>query len=322
MPLTNQKKYKKANTFFAVVVLAILIGLYFYFCIENTSWLSDLVKQFSGDPSRVKFYGTLVKWVFGIALFIANFFLLGKIPKRIQVLITFAELFVLLGLFMATFQLSLPFILSKVGYMITQGAFTTLYVSAISIFIAFCIALVTAIARLSSNGVAVGLATFYTSLFRGLPLLIQIFILYLGLPQLGFVINPIPAGITALSLCYGAYMSEVFRAGIQSIPKGQWEASKALGLHKRKIMRLVILPQALKIIIPPAGNHFIAMLKDSSLVSVVGVWELTYVSSTLGNREFRNMEMLVTAAAIYWIMSITLEIIQSRIERKYNPATR
>ncbi|TAL83166.1 MAG: amino acid ABC transporter permease [Candidimonas sp.] len=322
MPLTNQKKYKKANTFCAIIVLAILIGLYFYFCIDNTLWLSDLVKQSSGDPGQITFYGTLVKWVFGVALFIANIFLLGKIPKRTQVLITFAELFALLGLFMATFQLSLPFIMSNVGYMITQGAFTTLYVSAISIFIAFCIALVTAIARLSSNGVAVGLATFYTSLFRGLPLLIQIFILYLGLPQLGFIINPIPAGITALSLCYGAYMSEVFRAGIQSIPKGQWEASKALGLHKRKIMRLVILPQALKIIIPPTGNHFIAMLKDSSLVSVVGVWELTYVASTLGNREFRNMEMLVTAAAIYWTMSITLEIIQSRIERKYNPATR
>src|SRR3546814_11323738 len=90
-------------------------------------------------------------------------------------------------------------------------------------------------------------------------------------------------------------MSEVFRAGIQSIPKGQWEASRALGLHKRKIMRLVILPQALKIIIPPTGNHFISMLKDSSLVSVVGIWELTYLSSTLGNRDFRNMEMLITA---------------------------
>src|SRR3546814_17110829 len=111
-------------------------------------------------------------------------------------------------------------------------------------------------------------------------------------------------------------MSEVFRAGIQSIPKGQWEASRALGLHKRKIMRLVILPQALKIIIPPTGNHFISMLKDSSLVSVVGIWELTYLSSTLGNRDFRNMEMQITAAAIYWVMSMTIEVIQSRIEHR------
>ncbi|HEY9572973.1 MAG TPA: amino acid ABC transporter permease, partial [Pusillimonas sp.] len=266
-------------------------------------------------------YARLGKWILGAILFVVNFMLLGKIPKRLQIVLTILELLALLTLFMATFQLSFEFIASKIGYLITQGAFTTLYVTAISIMIAFCIALITAIARLSSNGVAVGIATFYTSLFRGLPLLLQIFILYMGLPQLGFVIDPIPAGITALALCYGAYMSEVFRAGIQSIPKGQWEASRALGLHKRKIMRLVILPQALKIIIPPTGNHFISMLKDSSLVSVVGIWELTYLSSTLGNRDFRNMEMLITAAAIYWVMSMTLEVIQSRIEHRYNPAT-
>lgn len=322
MPLINQKKYNKSTIVLVPIVLAALIGLYYYVSFENITWMSELTSWLEIDPGKEHSTAKIVRLGLGLILFIANYVLLKKIPKRLQVVITIVELFLLLALFMTTFQLSLSFILSKVGYMITQGAFTTLYVSAISILIAFCIALATAIARLSSNGIAVGIATFYTSLFRGLPLLIQIFILYMGLPQLGFIIDPIPAGITALSLCYGAYMSEVFRAGIESIPKGQWEASKALGLHKRKIMRLVILPQALKIIIPPTGNHFIAMLKDSSLVSVVGVWELTYVSSTLGNREFRNMEMLITAAAIYWVMSITLEVIQSRIERKYSPANR
>lgn len=322
MPLINQKKYNKSTIVSVPIILAALIGLYYYVSFENITWMSELMGRLDIDPAKENSTAKIVRLGLGLVLFIANYILLKKIPKRLQVVITIAELFLLLGLFMTTFELSLSFILSKVGYMITQGAFTTLYVSAISILIAFCIALMTAIARLSSNGIAVGIATFYTSLFRGLPLLIQIFILYMGLPQLGFIIDPIPAGITALSLCYGAYMSEVFRAGIESIPKGQWEASKALGLHKRKIMRLVILPQALKIIIPPTGNHFIAMLKDSSLVSVVGVWELTYVSSTLGNREFRNMEMLITAAAIYWVMSITLEVIQSRIERKYSAASR
>lgn len=322
MPLTNRKKYRQSTTVCILVGLAVLIGAYYHFFFQNDAWISIALKTFSLTETHSKFFASLIKWILGIALFIANYVLLGKVPKRLQIIITSIELFVLLGLFMATFQLSLPFILAKVGYLITQGAFTTLYVSAISIFFAFCIALVTAIARLSSNGVAVGIATFYTSFFRGIPLLIQIFILYMGLPQLGFVINPIPAGVTALSLCYGAYMSEVFRAGIQSIPHGQWEASRALGLHKSKIMRLVILPQALKIIIPPTGNHFIAMLKDSSLVSVVGVWELTYVASTVGNRDFRNMEMLITAAAIYWVMSIGLEIVQSRIERSFRSAAR
>ncbi len=322
MPLTNRRKYRTSTTLGVLIVLPILISLYYYFCFVNNAWLTELFARSPATRERGTFYASLFKWVLGIALFFINYISLGKIQKRLQIIITSLELFLLLALFMATFQLSLPFIAAKVGYLITQGAFTTLYVSAISIVLAFCIALVTAIARLSSNGVAVGIATFYTSFFRGIPLLIQIFILYMGLPQLGFVINPIPAGITALSLCYGAYMSEVFRAGIQSIPHGQWEASRALGLHKSKIMRLVILPQALKIIIPPTGNHFIAMLKDSSLVSVVGVWELTYVASTVGNREFRNMEMLITAAAIYWIMSIVLEIIQGRIERSYSPAAR
>lgn len=322
MPLINQKKYNRSTIVLVPVILAALIGLYYYVSFENITWMSELTSWLEIDPGKEHSTAKIVRLGLGLLLFIANYVLLKKIPKRLQVVITIVELFLLLALFMTTFQLSLSFILSKVGYMITQGAFTTLYVSAISILIAFCIALMTAIARLSSNGIAVGIATFYTSLFRGLPLLIQIFILYMGLPQLGFVIDPIPAGITALSLCYGAYMSEVFRAGIESIPKGQWEASRALGLHKRKIMRLVILPQALKIIIPPTGNHFIAMLKDSSLVSVVGVWELTYVSSTLGNRDFKNMEMLITAAAIYWVMSITLEVIQSRIERKYSAASR
>jgi polar amino acid transport system permease protein len=322
VPLTNQRKYRASTTLGILIILPILIALYYYFCFVDNSWLLEFFARSPATQERGKFYASLFKWVLGIALFVVNYISLGKIQKRLQIIITSLELFLLLGLFMATFQLSLPFIAAKVGYLITQGAFTTLYVSALSIVIAFCIALITAIARLSSNGVAVGIATFYTSFFRGIPLLIQIFILYMGLPQLGFVINPIPAGITALSLCYGAYMSEVFRAGIQSIPHGQWEASRALGLHKSKIMRLVILPQALKIIIPPTGNHFIAMLKDSSLVSVVGVWELTYVASTVGNREFRNMEMLITAAAIYWIMSIVLEIIQGRIERSYSPTAR
>jgi len=147
----------------------------------------------------------------------------------------------------------LPFIAAKVGYLITQGAFTTLYVSALSIVIAFCIALITAIARLSSNGVAVEIATFYTSFFRGIPLLIQILFLYMGLPQLGFVINPIPAGITALSLCYGAYMSEVVQSGNPEHSPRPMGGITSARLHKSKIMRLVHSASGAKIIIPPTG---------------------------------------------------------------------
>jgi len=197
---------------------------------------------------------------------------------------------------------------------------TTLLISAAAIVIASVLAMIGAIAKLSQSGIAYGLASFYTSLFRGLPLLMQIYIIYLGLPQVGYVIGAIPAGVLALSLCYGAYMTEIFRAGIESIPRGQTEGATALGLSSSQTMALVILPQAMRVIIPPTGNQFIAMLKDSSLVSVVGVWELMYLARTQGQTEFRHVEMMITASLIYWILSIVLELIQARIERRFNRA--
>ncbi|RLC00393.1 MAG: amino acid ABC transporter permease, partial [Deltaproteobacteria bacterium] len=152
---------------------------------------------------------------------------------------------------------------------------------------------------------------------RGLPLLVQVYLLYLGLPQMGWVIDAIPAGVIALSLCYGAYMTEIFRAGITSIDRGQWEAARGLALNNFQTMRLIILPQAMRVIIPPTGNQFIAMLKDSSLVSVLGVWELMFLARTQGQTQFKHLEMLITAALIYWVLSMGLEMIQSRIERKF-----
>jgi polar amino acid transport system permease protein len=150
--------------------------------------------------------------------------------------------------------------------------------------------------------------------------LMQIYMIYLGLPQLGYVVDAVPTGIAALSLCYGAYMTEIFRAGIESIPKGQWEAARALGMRPASVMTRIILPQSMRVIIPPTGNQFISMLKDSSLVSVVGVWELMYLARTQGQTEFRHIEMMVTASLIYWLMSIVLELVQKRIETHFNKA--
>ena len=251
----------------------------------------------------------------GLAL--ANIWLLGRLPRMAQIWGIWLELFGLLMLFFWSFDLSLPFIAKKIGFLISQGAVTTLYISALSIVIATLIALVGAIAKMSKNGVIYGLASFYTSLFRGLPLLMQIYIIYLGLPQVGYVIGAIPAGILALSLCYGAYMTEIFRAGIESISRGQTEGAKALALSPAQSMVLVILPQAMRIIIPPTGNQFISMLKDSSLVSVVGVWELMYLARTQGQTEFRHIEKLITASMIYWLMTIGLQMAQARIEKRF-----
>ncbi|MBB3938262.1 amino acid ABC transporter permease [Aureimonas phyllosphaerae] len=256
------------------------------------------------------------------ALVVLNVLVINRLGRSAQVVVIWSELIVLLLAFFYSFDLSFAFIARKIGFLITQGVTTTLYISAISIVIASAIALVGAIAKLSPNGIAFGLASFYTSLFRGLPLLMQIYIIYLGLPQLGYVVGPVPAGIAALSLCYGAYMTEIFRAGIESIPRGQWEASEALGLKRTQIMRKIILPQAMRIIVPPTGNQFIAMLKDSSLVSVMGIWEIMYLARTQGQTEFRHIEMLITASMIYWLLSMVLEYGQARLERHFSRSLR
>ena len=254
-------------------------------------------------------------------LLVLNFWLIALIPSfRLQVLIVWLELLFLFLGFFYSFDLSFPFIQKKIGFLITQGAFTTIYISMISILIACVIALIAALGKMSQNSFAYGIATFYISFFRGIPLLMQVYLIYLGLPQLGFVVSAVPAGITALALCYGAYMAEIFRAGILGVPKGQREAAAALGLRKWLTFRKIVFPQAMKLIVPPTGNQFIAMLKDSSLVSVVGVWELMFLARTQGRAEFRHLEMLITAALIYWALSIVFEFVQSRIEAHYGKA--
>lgn len=214
---------------------------------------------------------------------VLNFFILGRFPLRAEIITMWCELLLLFLLFFNTFGLSYSFVASKVGSMITQGVFTTVYVSTLSITITFILALLGATARLTSNGFAIAIARFYTSFFRSVPLLIQIYLIYLGNPQLGYVVGAVPAGILALSLCYGAYVTKIFRTGISSIPRGQW-ASRAIGLTPFQAMTRVILPQSMRLIISPTGNQFISMLKDSSLVSVIGVWELNVPGPPSGPR--------------------------------------
>ncbi len=299
------------------------LGLLFGVLVYAQAGTSSIGKALTGlfglaeDPG---FAANLLVAFLITAVVALNVAVVMKLSIRQQMYVVWAELALTVLLFFYSFDLSFEFIRRKIGFLLTQGLMTTLYVSAISILIASILAMIGAIAKLSSNGIALGIANFYTSLFRGLPLLMQIYMIYLGLPQLGYVINAVPAGILALSLCYGAYMTEIFRAGIESIPKGQWEASRALGLKPRDTMTRIILPQSMRIIIPPTGNQFIAMLKDSSLVSVVGVWELMYLARTQGQTEFRHVEMMITASMIYWILSIVLELIQARIERRFNRA--
>ena len=301
---------------FLIGLFVTVLAFFFVFNLTDT-FFGEFLRPVIGEPKESGFFGRLAVSIVLAVLFVLNLFVISFFRMKLQIGIVWIELFLLFLAFAYSFDLKMSFIQSRIGLMITQGLFTTIYISAVSIVIATVIAIVGAIAKLSNNGFAYAIASFYTSLFRGLPLLLQVYLIYKGLPQIGFMVDAVPAGITALSLCYGAYMTEIFRAGIQSIPRGQWEASRALGFKFSLIMRKIILPQAVPIIIPPTGNQFIAMLKDSSLVSVLGVWELMYLAKTLGQRDFRHMEMLLTAAMIYWGLTIVLEIIQARIEEKY-----
>jgi polar amino acid transport system permease protein len=269
----------------------------------------------SGMPARI-----LIGIVLGV-LALLNVLLLLLLPFRWQVLLMWAELLVLFLAFFVSFDLSYRFIWTRLIFLV-QGAAVTVYVSLLSIFFACILALFGALARLSRSGPAFGVATFYISFFRGTPLILQVYLIYLGLPQIGLTLPAVPSGVIALSLCYGAYMAEIFRAGIEGVPHGQREAARALGLKEGLILRKIVLPQAMRLIVPPVGNQFIAMLKDSSLVSVMGVWELTFIARTAGRAEFRHLEMLITAALIYWLLSIVFEIVQSRLEAYYGKGHR
>ncbi|MBU1329838.1 MAG: amino acid ABC transporter permease [Gammaproteobacteria bacterium] len=248
---------------------------------------------------------------------------------RTRLYLTWALMLALCVAFFLTFDLKFSIIQEKLPLLLglqlapngfLQGAALTLFVCVCSIFASLALGFATALARLSSSAVAFGIASFYASFFRGTPLLIQIMLIYLGLPQLGVVPGAITAGVIALSLNYGAYLSEIFRAGIIGVPKGQHEASLALGLKPAVIFWRVTLPQAMRTIIPPSANQFISMLKDSSLISVMGVWEVMFLAQSYGRSSYRYIEMLTTAAVIYWLLSIGLELLQARLERHYGKA--
>ena len=305
---------------FVTSIFAIVLAICLMFDLAGTSF-GDIMRPVIGDPVQSGIAGRVAIAFVIAVMFCLNIVLIGFAPMKVQIGIVWIELLLLSLAFFKLFNLSLPFIWENLPYLITQGVVTTIYVSAVSLICASLIAIIAAIAKLSSNGFAYAIASFYTSFFRGLPLLMQIYLIYLGLPQLGIVLSAVPSGILALSLCYGAYMAEVFRAGIQSIDRGQWEASRSIGFGFGVTMRKIILPQAFPVVIPPTGNMFISILKDSSLVSVLGVWELTFLARTIGQPSFRYMEMLVTAAMIYWIMSACLEVAQSRLERRFARST-
>ena len=224
----------------------------------------------------------------------------------------------IVGWLFSTGKIDTAFI-SKWGPYILGGVGITVLVAMCSIVVAIAFAIIGALGRLSSNPVVFAIATLYVSLVRGTPLIVQILFIYLALPQIWSGFAEIPAialGVFALSFNYGAYMTETFRAGIQAVPRGQTEAAQALGMPGRTRMRRIVLPQAVRIITPAIGNEFISMIKDSALVSYMSVEELLWRAQRVGQSNFRSLETLLIAAAIYWMLTIVLSIFQDRLEKR------
>lgn len=199
-----------------------------------------------------------------------------------------------------------------------QGACVTVQITAISVGLGLFFGLFIGIAQISRVAIFRIPAKVYVDFLRGTPLLVQIFILYFALPViLGTRIDPFTAAVAACSINSGAYVAEIFRAGIQSISIGQSRAALSLGMTPRQTMRYVVLPQAFKRVIPPLGNEFIAMLKDSSLVSVIGFEELTRKGQLIIADTYGSVEIWSTVAILYLAMTFTISQIVAYMEKRF-----
>ena len=202
--------------------------------------------------------------------------------------------------------------------LLLESALVTIKITALSVGFGLLIGLVASIARMSKLWLVKMLASLYVDFIRGTPLLVQIFIIYFALPMItGVRVDPLVAAITACSINSGAYVAEIFRAGIESIDKGQMEAGRSLGMTWGQTMYYIIVPQAFKRVIPPLGNEFIAMLKDSSLVSVIGFEELTRRGQLIIARTYGSLEIWLSVAVIYLAMTFVISRFVAYLERRY-----
>ncbi len=207
-------------------------------------------------------------------------------------------------------------VLQSLGPLAKAAITKTIPLTIISFVIGIVIALAVALARLSTKTILTNIARFYISVIRGTPLLVQLFIVFYALPELGVKIDPWPAAIIAFSLNVGGYAAEIIRSAIQSIPKGQWEAAETIGLNYVGSLRRIILPQATRVAVPPLSNTLISLLKDTSLASTILVTELLRQAQIIAAPKFEFLALYVTAAVYYWVVCLVLSFGQSRIERR------
>jgi amine acid ABC transporter, permease protein, 3-TM region, His/Glu/Gln/Arg/opine family len=220
--------------------------------------------------------------------------------------------------------------LSKYWMYYVIGAKNTVLLALLAVVIGVLIGMILAIGRIGKNGFLRFLATAYVEFIRGTPLLVQLFIIYYGLQTIGIRFPDIPiaskviginfadfmAGVITMGINSGAYVCEIFRSGIQSIDKGQSEASRSLGLSYPKTLVYVVIPQAIRNVLPALGNEFVVVIKESSIVSIIGIADLMYKANTVRGNTFQPFEPLLVAALVYFLLTFPLSKLLARIERR------
>ena len=200
--------------------------------------------------------------------------------------------------------------------LLLAGLTATIPLAVLSFALGLVIALGVALLRLSPNPVLSGIARFYISVIRGTPLLVQLFVIFYGLPSIGLVIDPWPAAIIAFSLNVGGYAAEIIRAAILSVPKGQWEAGHTVGFSQAQTLTRIVLPQATRVSVPPLSNTFISLVKDTSLASLILVTELFRRAQQIAAFTYEFMIIYLEAALIYWMFCLVLSAGQNALERR------
>jgi len=214
-------------------------------------------------------------------------------------------------------QESIQLVLDSAPFLL-KGTLFTLQLSLGGMVFGLLLGFILALMRLSKFWPLSWLSRFYVSIFRGTPLIAQLFMIYYGLPQFGIELDPIPSAMIGLSLNTAAYTSETLRAAISSIEKGQWEAAASIGMSSWQTMRRVILPQAARTALPPLGNSFIGLVKDTSLAATIQVPELFRQAQLVTSRTLEVFTMYLAASLIYWVMATVLSALQNRLEAHVN----
>ncbi|WOC17285.1 amino acid ABC transporter permease [Pseudochrobactrum sp. MP213Fo] len=198
-----------------------------------------------------------------------------------------------------------------------EAAWVTVQVSALALVLGLCVASILVSARLSNSNILKALALFYVSIFRGTPLLVQLFLLYFGGPQVGLDLTPFTAGVIGLGLNIGSYMSESIRGAIVSVDKGQREAARSIGFGRARTMLFVVLPQAARLMIRPLGVNAIALVKGSALVSTISVIEITYTAQRFIGSTYKPFEIFSIAAVLYLIIIIMIKALVNLLDKRF-----